>query len=204
MIRRKTSALPCAFRIRLSCRRTRPGAGDHLCRRGAVARVGASRRDHDYRPKRPRRMPKTANDLNALVAPSTTWKPAARFRDHRRRVVSRAVRARPAPRPGSPVRRCATRCATTRPSCRSSKSTSVAHLRAFDDHRLGDRATAQRPDPPPDLRASASDARDVGRHSLLIVATLEARGQDELQQIRGTLARTLDAARRGPRTSWRP
>ncbi len=52
------------------------------------------------------------------------------------------------------------------------------------------------PDQPPDLtfRRRARETSDGIRK---IVATLEAREQDELRQIRETLTRTLDAARRG-------
>lgn len=52
------------------------------------------------------------------------------------------------------------------------------------------------PDQPPDMTLR-SRARETSDGIRKVVATLEAREQDELRQIRGTLTRTLDAARRG-------
>ncbi len=52
------------------------------------------------------------------------------------------------------------------------------------------------PDQPPDA-AFRRRARETADGIRTIVATLEAREQDELRQIRGTMTRTLDAARRG-------
>ena len=52
------------------------------------------------------------------------------------------------------------------------------------------------PDQPPDV-TFRQRARETSDGIRKIVATLEAREQDELRQIGGTLTRTLDAARRG-------